>query len=67
MYSYEVCNIFYHFIIIQIYEFLIKLSCIFIFLMPVFLELSLWIIRLLNFKDLYLVCLSVRVPAVKIS
>lgn len=34
----------------------------FIFLMSLFLELSLWIIKILSFKDLYLVCLSVRVP-----
>lgn len=31
--------------------------------MSLFLELSLWIIKILSFKDLYLVCLSVRVPA----
>ena len=34
----------------------------FIFLMSLFLELSLWIIKILSFNDLYLVCLSVRVP-----
>lgn len=31
--------------------------------MSLFLELYLWIIKILSFKDSYLVCLSVKVPA----
>lgn len=59
----EVWNVFYHFVTTKrLYKALLK-GRLDVYLFDIlFLELSLWIIKIVSFKDLYLVCLSVRVP-----
>ena len=64
MYSHgDVWTVFYHFVTTKrLYKALLK-GRLDVYLFDIlFLELSLLIIKTVSFKDLYLVCLSVRVP-----